>query len=63
MNMIKQGILMAVAAFTYLLLFSYFIDRKINWILSFEISSGVLLGILLMYLWKNKAGKKKESGD
>ena len=63
MNLIKQGILMAVAAFTYLLLFSYFMDGKINWILSFEISSGFLLGILLMYLWKKKAGKKKESSD
>ena len=63
MNLIKQGILMAVAAFTFSLLFSYFMDGKINWILSFGITSGFLLGTLLMYLWERDAKKQREAGD
>ncbi len=58
MNLIKQGILMAIAAFTFSSLFSYFMDGKINWILSFGIASGFLLGTLLMYLWKKEATKE-----
>ncbi len=61
MNLIKQGILMAIAAFAFSMLFSYFMDGKIKWILSFGIASGFLLGTLLMYLWKKEA--TKESGD
>lgn len=58
MNLIKQGILMAIAAFTFSMLFSYFMDGKINWIVSFGIASGFLLGTLLMYLWKKEATKE-----
>ncbi len=47
MNLIKQGILMTIAAFTFSSLFSYFMDGKINWISSFGIASGFLLGTLL----------------
>jgi len=47
MNSIKQGILMAIAAFIFSMLFSYFMDGKINWILSFGIASGFLLGTLM----------------
>ena len=63
MNLIKQGILMAIPAFTFSLLFTYFMDGKINWILSFGIASGFLLGTLLMYLWERDAKRQREAGD
>jgi hypothetical protein len=63
MNLIKQGILMAIAALIFSMLFSYFMDGKINWILSFGIASGFLLGTLLRHLWKKEAGRQRESGD
>lgn len=63
MNQIKQGILTAITAFIFSMLFSYFMDGKINWILSFGIASGFLLGTLLMYLWKKEEGRQRESGD
>ncbi len=63
MNLVKQGILTATTAFIFTMLFSYFMDGKINWISSFGIASGFLLGTLLMYLWKKEAGKQRESGD
>ncbi len=63
MNLIKQGILTAIAAFIVSMLFSYFMDGKINWILSFGVASGILLGTLLMHLLKKEAGRQRESGD
>jgi len=63
MNQIKQGILTAIAVFIFSLLFSYFMYGKINWILSFGIASGFLLGTLLMHIWKKEEGQQRESGD
>ncbi len=57
MNLIKQGILMTIAAFIFSMLFSYFMDGNINWILSFGVASGILLGTLLMHLLKKEAGR------
>ncbi|KCZ72698.1 hypothetical protein ANME2D_01129 [Candidatus Methanoperedens nitroreducens] len=63
MNLIKQGILMAITAFIFSMLFSYFMDGNINWILSFGIVSGFLLGTLLMYLLKKEERRQRGSGD
>lgn len=38
---------MVIAALIFSMLFSYFMDGKINWILSFGIASGFLLGTLM----------------
>ena len=63
MNQIKQGILMVIAALIFSMLFSYFMDGNINWILSFGVASGFLFGTLLMHLWKKEAGRQREAGD
>ncbi len=52
MNTIKQGILMAASAFMFLALFSYFMNGRIDWISSFGVASGFILGSILMYLWQ-----------
>ena len=59
MNTIKQGILMATAAFITSLLYTYLIDAKINWILASGVASGFFLGSILAYLWQ-RDGKKQE---
>ena len=59
MNTIKQGILMATAAFITSLLYTYLIDAKINWILASGVASGLLLGSLLMYLWQRNGEKQR----
>ena len=59
MNTIKQGILMATAAFITSLLVTYLIDAKINWILASGVASGFLLGSLLMYLWQRNGEKQR----
>jgi len=58
MNTVKQGILMATAAFIFSALFSNFMDGRIDWLLSFGVASGFLLGSVLMYLWQ-RDGKKQ----
>jgi len=58
MNTIKQGIVMAASAFMFLALFSNFMDGRIDWISSFGVASGFLLGSILMYLWQ-RDGKKQ----
>lgn len=58
MNLIKQGITVAVIVFIGTMIIGYFIFDKINWILSFGITGGSLIGILLMYLWKKEATKE-----
>ena len=58
MNTIKQGILMAASVFIFSALFSNFMDGRIDWILSFGVASGFLLGSVLMYLWQ-RDGKKQ----
>lgn len=58
MNTIKQGIVMAVYVFIFLALFSNFMDGRIDWLLSFSVASGFLLGSVLMYLWQ-RDGKKQ----
>ncbi len=55
MNTIKQGIVMATAAFVTSLLVTHLIDTKINWILASGIASGFLLGSIVMYLWQRVA--------
>jgi hypothetical protein len=52
MNTVKQGILMATAAFITSLLVTYLIDGKINWIIASGIASGFLFGSIVMYLWQ-----------
>ena len=52
MNTIKQGIMMAASAFIFSVLFSNFMDGRIDWILSFGVASGFLLGSIMMYLWQ-----------
>ena len=59
MNTIKQGIVMAASAFIASALFSNFMDGSIDWILSFGVASGFLLGSILAYLWQ-RDGKKQE---
>lgn len=58
MNTIKQGILMAVSVFIFSALFSNFMDGRIDWLLSFSVASGFLLGSVLMYFWQ-RDGKKQ----
>ncbi len=58
MNTIKQGIVMAVSVFIFSALFSNFMDGRIDWLLSFGVASGFLLGSILMYLWQ-RDGKKQ----
>jgi membrane associated rhomboid family serine protease len=58
MNTIKQGILMAASAFMFVALFSNFMDGRIDWISSFGVASGFILGSILMYLWQ-RDGKKQ----
>jgi len=58
MNTIKQGIAMAVSVFIFSALFSNFMDGRIDWLLSFGVASGFLLGSILMYLWQ-RDGKKQ----
>jgi hypothetical protein len=52
MNTVKQGILMATAAFITSLLVTYLIDGKINWIIASGVASGFLFGSIVMYLWQ-----------
>jgi len=59
MNTIKQGIVMAVSGFIASALFSNFKDGRIDWILSFCIASGFLLGSILMYLWQRDGNKQR----
>ena len=59
MNTIKQGILMATAAFITSLLVTYLIDAKINWILASGVASGFLLGSLLTYLWQRNEERQR----
>ena len=59
MNAIKQGIMIASAAFIASALFSNFMYGSINWISSFGIASGFFLGSILAYLWQ-RDGKKQE---
>jgi hypothetical protein len=59
MNTIKQGIVMAAYAFTVSALFSNFMDGRINWILSFGIASGFLLGSISAY-FRQRDAKKQE---
>ena len=59
MNTIKQGILMAASAFIASALFSNFMDGRINWILSFGVAGGFLLGSVLMYLWQRDRKKQR----
>ena len=49
---------MAASAFIFLALFSNFMDGRIDWISSFGVASGFLLGSILMYLWQ-RDGKKQ----
>ncbi|MCG7849529.1 MAG: hypothetical protein MIO93_10185 [ANME-2 cluster archaeon] len=58
MNTIKQGILMATAAFIILLPVTYLIDGKIKWIIASGVASGLVFGSLVMYLW-HRDGKNK----
>jgi hypothetical protein len=55
MNTIKKGFLGALVFFIISVPFGYLIFGKINWILSFEIASGLFLGALLMDIWQRKA--------
>ncbi len=63
MNLIKQGILVVVTVFIVTMIIGHFVFGRINWILSFGIASGSLLGILLKYYQLKSARKQKESGD
>ena len=59
MNTIKQGILMAASAFIFSALFSNFMDGRIDWLLSFGVASGFLLGSIVMYLWQRNGEKQR----
>ena len=59
MNTIKQGILMAASAFIFFALFSNFMDGRIDWISSFCVASGFLLGSILMYFWQRDGNKQR----
>ncbi|MCK5643864.1 MAG: hypothetical protein KAJ19_23915 [Gammaproteobacteria bacterium] len=59
MNTIKQGILMATAAFITSLLVTHLIDAKINWMFASGIASGFLLGSIVMYLWQRNGEKQR----
>lgn len=63
MNLIKQGILVVVIVFIVTMIIGHFVFGRINWLLSFEIASSSLMGILLRYLWMRDARKKKDYGD
>ncbi len=52
MNTIKKRFLIALVFFIISVPFGYLIFRHINWILSFEIASGLFLGALLMDIWQ-----------
>jgi hypothetical protein len=52
MNTIKKGFLGVLVFFIISVPFGYLIFGKINWILSFEIASGLFLGALLMDIWQ-----------
>ena len=58
MNAIKQGILMATAAFIISMLVTYLIDGKINWIIASGVVSGLLFGNIVMYIWQRDAKKQ-----
>jgi len=62
MNLIMQGILTVVTVFIVTMIIGHFVFGKINWILSFGIASGFLLGTLLKHYWLRSA-QKQESGD
>ncbi|MGB8216347.1 MAG: hypothetical protein WCE94_03505 [Candidatus Methanoperedens sp.] len=55
MNTIKKGFLIALVFFIISVPFGYLIFRHVNWILSFEIASGLFLGALLMNIWQRNA--------
>ncbi|MCZ7384954.1 MAG: hypothetical protein O8C63_09435 [Candidatus Methanoperedens sp.] len=55
MNTIKKGFLGALVFFIISVPFGYLILGKVNWILSFEIASGLFLGALLMDFWQRNA--------
>lgn len=62
MNLIKQGILTVVTVFIVTMIIGNFFFGRINWILSFGIASGSLLGTLLKHYWLRNDQKQK-SGD
>ena len=59
MNTIKQGILMATAAFIASLLVTHLMDAKINWMFASGTASGFLLGSIVMYLWQRNGEKQR----
>ena len=59
MNLIKQGILVVVIVFIVTMIIGHFVFGRINWLLSFEIASGSLLGTLLRHYWLRSAQKQK----
>ena len=59
MNKIKQGIVMAASAFIASALFYNLMEGSINWILSFGIASGFLLGSISAY-FRQRDAKKQE---
>lgn len=63
MNLINQGILVVVTVFIVTMIIGHFIFGRINWILSFGIASGLLLGTLLRHYWLRNDQKQKEAGD
>ncbi len=62
MNLIKKGIIVAVILFISTLTIGHFVFGKINWILSFGIAGGSLLGNLFRYLWERDAKREREVG-
>ncbi len=62
MDLIEQRILVVVIVFVVTMIIGHFIFGRINWILSFGIASGSLLGTLLKHYWLRSA-QKQESGD
>lgn len=59
MNLIKQGILVAVTVFIVTMIINHFVFGRFNWLLSFGIASGSLLGTLLRHYWLRSAQKQK----
>jgi hypothetical protein len=59
MNLIKQGILVVVTIFIVTMIIGHFVFGRINWLLSFGIASGSLLGTLLRHYWLRSAQKQK----
>ena len=62
MNLFKQGILVVGTVFIVTMIIGHFIFGRINWMLSFGIASGSLLGTLLKHYWL-RSDQRQESGD